>query len=110
MINGFDGAQKTAKLALDRTAESLGAWSRGVQAVAVETADFTRKSFEDGAATVEKVLGAGSVERAIELQTDFVKTSYERSVSQASRLGELYLETVRSAAKPFQDLVPAAGK
>jgi phasin family protein len=110
MINGFDGGQKTAKLALDRTVESVGAWSQSVQAAAVETANFTRKSLEDGAATVEKVLGAGSVERAFELQTEFMKASYERSVSQATRLGELYLAMVRSAAKPFEDLVPAAGK
>jgi hypothetical protein len=51
-----------------------------------------------------------SLEVAIEAQTNFVRTSYERAVGQAARFGELYVAFVREAVKPFEDYTPAAKK
>ncbi len=42
-----------------------------------------------------------SFDVAVEAQTDFVKTSYEKAVGQATRFGELYLDMVKDVAKPF---------
>jgi hypothetical protein len=47
---------------------------------------------------------------AVEAQTDFVRTSYEKAVGQATRFGELYVGLVREAVKPFEDYAPAAKK
>ena len=38
----------------------------------------------------EKLLGARSVESAIEIQTDFAKEAYEGFVAQATKVSELY--------------------
>jgi len=110
MINGFEDIQKAGRESVNKALESFGALSRGWQALATETAGFSKQSFEEGAAHVEKLLGAKSVEGAFETQTDYLRASYEKAVGQAARIGEIYLDVVKQAARPFEDLVTAAKK
>jgi phasin family protein len=110
MISGFESAQKVGQENINRALQSFGALSRGWQALANETAGFSKQSFEDGAAHLEKLLGVKSIEVAVAAQTDFVKSSYEKAVGQAARFGELYLDVVKDAAKPFEDLVGRVAK
>ena len=107
MINGFEDVQKVGREGMNRALQSFGAVSKGWQTLASETAGFSKQSFEDGAAHVEKLLGAKSIDVAFEAQTDFVRASYEKAVGQAARFGELYLDLVKDAAKPFEDFVRA---
>ena len=110
MINGFDDVQKAGHESLNRALESFGALSRGWQMLADETADYSKKSFEAGATHLEKLLAAKSLDVAVEAQTIFVRASYEKAVGQAARFGELYLDLVKDATKPFKGFVPTAKK
>jgi hypothetical protein len=106
MINGFDEMQKVGREGLTRSLESFGALTRGWQSIAGAAAALSKQSFEDGAAHVEKLFGVKSLDLALEAQADFVKISYEKAVGGAARIGELYLDVVREAAKPFEDATP----
>jgi len=110
MVNGFEDVQKVGVETLNRTVESVGALTRGVQSVATETAEFSKKTFEEGAAHLETLLGVKSLERAVEMQTEFLKASCEKMLGQAARFGELYVGVARDVAKPFEDVLPAAAK
>jgi hypothetical protein len=63
MIPQFENIQKIGKDNVEAALKSFGAVSKGAQAIAVETADYGKKSFEQGTATLEKLVGAyhGSV-------------------------------------------------
>jgi phasin family protein len=104
MMNQVD-IQKFGKDNVDAALKSFGAVSKGVQAIAVETADFAKKSFEQSTATLEKLLGVKSLDKAIEIQTDYVKASYEGFVAQTSKIGELATSTAKEAFKPYEGLV-----
>jgi hypothetical protein len=108
MMQQFDGMQKLGKDNVDAAMKTFGAVSKGAQAIAVETADYAKKSFEQGTATLEKLVGAKTLDKAIEIQTDFLKTSYEGFVSQSSKLGELYANLAKEAFKPYEGLVAKA--
>jgi hypothetical protein len=108
MINGFEDVQKVGRDNMNRTIESFGAFSRSWQALANETAGFSRRAFEEGSAHVEKLLGAKTVDVAFQAQSDYLRSTYEKTVGQAARLGELYLDLVKDAAKPFEDVLPTA--
>lgn len=110
MINGFEDFQKAGKEGVTRAIESFGVLSKGWQALATETAGYSKASFEEGAAHVEKLLGAKSIDVALEAQTDYLRASYEKAVGQATRFSELYMDLVKQATKPFEDLVPVAKK
>ena len=107
----FDEMQKLGKDNMDATMKSFGALSKGVQAIAVEVADYSKKSFEEGSATMEKLLGVKSLEKAIEIQTEYAKSAYEGFVAGATRVGELYADLTKETYKPFESyLARANGK
>ena len=98
----FDEFQSFNKDGIEAFVASAAAWTKGMQALAIESADFSRKTFEKNAQAFEKVLGAKSIEKAVEAQQGFAKDAYEYYVGQINRLGEIYLTTAREAYKPLE--------
>jgi phasin family protein len=108
MIQQFDSLQKLGKDHMDATLKTLGTVSKGAQAIAVEVADYSKKSFEQSTATLEKLVGARTLEKALEIQTDYLKSSYETLVAQSSKLGEIYANLAKEAYKPYETLFAQA--
>src|SRR5438094_2963929 len=102
MVKNIDDIQKLGKDNVDATLRSLGALSKSLQAITVEFADYSKNVFEQTAAATEKLIGAKSFEKAIEVQSDYARSSYESFVAQATKLGELYADLAREAYKPFE--------
>jgi phasin family protein len=100
--------QKFGKDGMDKAMTSFGAWTKGAQAIAVEVADYSKKSFEGSAAAWEELIGAKSLEKAIEVQTRYFKSSYEDFVAKATKLGELYVDLAKEAYKPFEGVMAKA--
>lgn len=105
MLQSFTQIQKFGQDNLDATVKALGAFSSNSQAIAAETADFARKSFEQTSATVEKLLGVQTLDKAVEIQTAFVKSAYDSLVGQTTRMGTLYSNLATETMKPFEGLL-----
>jgi phasin family protein len=105
MFKQFDDFQKLGKDNVDAALKAFGNVSVGAQAILVETTDFAKKSFEHSTATLEKLLGAKSLDKAIEIQNEYVKGSYEAFVAQSTKLGELYANLAKEVAKPVEAMV-----
>ncbi|ODT07909.1 MAG: Phasin [Mesorhizobium sp. SCN 65-20] len=108
MTQTYEDFSKYGKEFVDTGLKSFASLSKSAQAIATETTDYTKKSFETGAATFEKLIGVKSFEKAIEIQTDYAKQTYEGFVAEATKLGELYAELAKEAYKPFEALVAKA--
>jgi hypothetical protein len=108
MIKSFEDLQQVGKENVDNALKSVGALSKGSQAIAVEVVDYSKKSFEDSSAMVEKLFGIKTIDKAFELQTEFAKSAYEGFVAKASKIGELYADLAKEAYKPFEVLVAKA--
>lgn len=102
MVPQFENFQKLGKDQMDATLKTLGTVSKGTQAIVVELAEFSKKSFEHGTATIEKLAGAKTLDKAIEIHTDYLKTAYENFVAQASKIGTLYADLAKEAFKPYE--------
>ena len=76
--------------------------SKGAQTIAVETADYAKKSFEQGTATLEKLVGAKSLDTAIQLQSEFAKSQFEGFLAQSNKVGEIYKDIAKEAFKPVE--------
>jgi len=105
MLKSFDDMQKYGKEHMDSTMKAWGQMSKGVQAIAAETADYSKRSFEEGSAALEKLLGAKSLEKAIEIHTAYAKTAYDGFVAQATKISELYADLAKESYKPFEAFV-----
>lgn len=102
MVQTAEELQKISKDNIENAMKSFGTLSKSAQAIAVEIADYTKSSFEQSTAALEKLLGAKTLEQAIEIQQTYLKTAYEGAVAQATKIGELYTELAKEAYKPFE--------
>jgi hypothetical protein len=108
MVKNFEDLQQVSKENMEVTMKSAESISKGAQAIATEVADYSKKAFEDGSAMLEKLFGVKSLEKAIELQSEYAKTSYEGFVAKATKIGELYAGLAKESYKPFETLMAKA--
>lgn len=102
MVKNLDDLQQFGKDNVDVALKSFGALSKSGQAIAVEVADYSKRSFEQGSAALEKLIGVKSVEKAIEVQTEYARSAYEGFVSESAKLSALYADFAKEAYKPFE--------
>ncbi|HEX6001701.1 MAG TPA: phasin family protein [Hyphomicrobiaceae bacterium] len=102
MIKNFEDFQKLGQQNVDTAMKAFGEWNKGWQAIAAEISDYTKRSFEEGTATVEKLLTAKSFEQAVEIQTGYAKRAYDDYLHEVSKLGGLYAELAKEAYRPVE--------
>ncbi|MEN3791203.1 phasin family protein [Fulvimarina sp. MAC3] len=90
------------KEAMDNSLKSFAAVTKGFQQMAAETTDFTKRSYEQQASFFEELMQAKTLDKTIEIQTEYAKTAYQDFVAQATKLGEIYSDTAKEAYKPLE--------
>ena len=73
----------------------------GIQAIAAAYGDYSKKSYEDTKSFVEKLSGVKSIDKAIEIQTEFAKSAFETFMAESQKIGELYRDLAKQSYKPF---------
>jgi hypothetical protein len=102
MVKGFEDFQKVGKDGFDAAVKSFGEVNKGFQAIAAEVTDYSKKAFEDGTRAFEQLIGAKSVEQAVEIQSQYAKKAYDGYIAEVSKLGEMYAGLARDAYKPVE--------
>jgi hypothetical protein len=97
--------QQIGEKRLDTRTASANSFPSGFQAIATAYGDYTKKSFEDTKTFVEKLSGVRSLDKAIEVQTEFAKTAYETFVTESQKIGTLYGDLAKQSYKPFDSFV-----
>ncbi|MCB1504028.1 MAG: phasin family protein [Hyphomicrobiaceae bacterium] len=105
MMSGFTDLQKMSQGNMDSAMKMFGEMTKGWQAIAAEFSDYTKRSFEDGTSTFEKLLGAKSLEQAMDIQTKYVKRSYDEYMHQMAKVGSMYAELAKEAYRPVEKLM-----
>jgi hypothetical protein len=73
----------------------------GLQTIANAYRDYTRKSFEEFGSFFEQLCGVRSLDKAMEVQTEFVKRAYENSVAESQKIRELHRKLAKQTFEPF---------
>lgn len=108
MVKNFEDLQQASKENVDLAMKSMNSVSKSAQAIAAEIADYSKKSFEDSTAMLEKLFGVKSIDKAIELQSEYAKTAYDGLVAEASKIGEMYSAMAKESYKPFENMMAKA--
>jgi hypothetical protein len=95
--------QKTINENLEATTRSFEGATKVTQEIASQIADYSKRSFDQGTKTVENLLGARSLDKAVEVQTEYARSAYEDYVSHATKLGQLYTDLAKETFKSYQD-------
>lgn len=105
MDKNFETFQKLGQENMELALQSFSAYAKGMQALAVEAADYSKKSFEDSTQMVEKLMGVKTFDKAVELQTEFAKSSYEDFVNEVTKVGEIVTDMSKEAYKPVEAIL-----
>ena len=105
-VQKFEEFQRVGKDGFDAAVHSFGEVNKGLQAIAAEFTDYSKKSFEDGTRAFEQLLGAKSFEQVIEVQSQYARMAYEAYVAELTKLGEMYAGLTRNAYKPVEQAAP----
>lgn len=97
--------QQYGKEHFETVVASASTLQSGFQAIATAYGDYTKKSFEDGKSFVEKLAGVKSLDKAIELQTEYAKSAYETFVAESQKIAGLYADLAKQTYKPVEGLV-----
>jgi phasin family protein len=97
--------QQYGKEHLETVVASATTVQNGLQAIATAYGDYTKKSFEDTKSFVEKLSGVKSLDKAIEVQTEFAKSAYETFVAESQKIAGLYTDLAKQAYKPLEGIV-----
>jgi hypothetical protein len=108
MATNFEDFQKFSKDQIEAATTTSATLAKSLQTIAAEAAEYSKKSIESNSAFVEKLLGAKTFESAIQIQSEYLKTSYAGLVAQATKLGELYANLAKDAFKPIETVISKA--
>ena len=97
--------QQYGKEHIETVVASATTLQNGIQTIATAYGDYTKKSFEDTKSYVEKMSGVKSLDKAIEVQTDFAKSAYETFVAESQKIAGLYTDLAKQTFKPFEGIV-----
>jgi hypothetical protein len=105
-----ENVQKMGKDNYDAMLRSYGELNKRFQEAAARWTDFSKRSFEDATRTFEQLVGAKSLEHAIEIQSQYAKKAYDNWMAEASKIGELYAAAAREAYKPVEQAVAKSAR
>ncbi len=87
---------------------SLGAWSRGTAAIAAEMTGYAKELMKESAEAWEKLARAKGIDRAMEVQAEYLKSAYAHFIAHATRLGELYVDLAKESYRPVENALAKA--
>jgi hypothetical protein len=76
-----------------------------IQTIANAYGDYTKKSLQDTRSFVEKLMDVRSLDKAIEIQTEFARQAYGTFVAESQKICELYSELAKQIFKPMEGFV-----
>lgn len=97
--------QQYGKEHLETVVASATGVQSGLQAIASAYGDYTKKSFEETRSFVEKLSGVKSLDKAIEVQTEFAKSAYETFIADSQKIAGLYTDLAKQTYKPLEGLI-----
>ena len=110
MTTGLEGMQNFGKDNMDVALKSADAVGKAFQAIAAEAADYSKRSLDAGSSAWEKLLAAQSLDKAFEVQSEFVRSAYEDYVGQIAKVSEIVSDMAKGAYQPYEAFLGRLGK
>jgi hypothetical protein len=105
IVVNVEDIQQYGKEQIETVVASATTLQNGLQAIASAYGDYTKKSFEDTKSFVEKLSGVSSLDKAIEVQTEYAKSAYETFVAESQKIAGLYGDLAKQTFKPLEGIV-----
>jgi len=76
-------------------------WAAGVQELTKQMASCAKESFDESVSTFKAMTAAKSVQEALELQSTFAKTAFEKAMAESNKLTDASIKLTEEAIAPI---------
>jgi hypothetical protein len=99
MSDYFETMQKFGKERFDAVAAASASLAKEFEAVAEDSQNYSKKSFQDTQAYVQKLMSVKSLDEAVETHSDFVRLARRDFIDHANKLGDIYFNFAKKVLK-----------
>jgi phasin family protein len=92
----------------DAFATASAMYAKGFENVGKAWYALTQETVEASAAVAKALLGAKTLKEAVDLQTDFAKTTFDKYVAESTKLSEMSIKVANEAIQPINARVNVA--
>jgi phasin family protein len=100
-FKAFEDLQKLSKENIEAYVQASTIVAKGFEQVGKAWLALTQEALEQSATAAKALLGTRSLREAVELQTEFAKTSFEKFVTESTKLSEQTVKTANEALEPI---------
>ncbi|HEX8660596.1 MAG TPA: TIGR01841 family phasin [Brevundimonas sp.] len=97
-----------SKKNLEAVVASIGAATRGAEAIGAQAMSYSKSSVEQGVDAARALSAVKSVQEAVELQTNFARTALETYLAEMNRMSETVAASVKESLAPLNERATAA--
>lgn len=102
MVNNHEAFQPLGQQNVETAIKMFGEWTKCWRTISAEMTDFTKRSLEDGIATIENLLRAKSVDQAIGIQSDFTTRTLDGYWHNVSKINGMYVQLLKDSYQPLE--------
>jgi hypothetical protein len=97
----YEAVEKMSKSNIEAATKAFEVLSKTTKEVATEITEYSKTSYESGSKALEKLFGAKSLDKAIEVQSEYAKSMFEDFTARTTKIGQLYADLGKEVFKPF---------
>ncbi|WP_244475586.1 phasin family protein [Methylobacterium sp. Leaf466] len=101
----FDTLRETGHGGIGAMLKAVGTFSRTAQTMGIESVDYAKQSMIHANETMKALAKVQTPQAAMEIQTTYLKGSYERLMDQAKLMADLYQGLAKDLTKPVEGRV-----
>jgi len=107
-FKAYEDLSKFSKENLDAYVAAGTTIAKGYETIGRAWVNFTQETFEAGAAVAKALLSAKTLREAVDVQTDFAKTTFDKLVAEGTKVSEISVKVANEAVEPINARLNAA--
>ena len=101
LIQGYDEMAASSKENIEVLSAAGTAYGKGVEAIGGEWMSFAKTMLDNNVQVTKAILGAKSLNEVMDLQSNFMRGSFDGLMAQSTKVGELATKVAQEAAEPI---------
>lgn len=107
-FKAYEDFSKFQKDNYDAYVAASSIFAKGAENVGKAWMSLTQEALENAATTAKALLGAKTLREAVDLQSDFAKSNFDKLVAESTKLSELSVKVANEAFAPLNARVNVA--
>ena len=108
LANGYDEMASSGKDGLEAWGAAGAAYGKGLAVMGGAMMGFAKQMLDSNVAATKAVLGAKSLNEAMELNAEYARSNFDGIMAQGTKMGEMATKAAQETAEPLNAQFTAA--